>query len=202
MISKITILIIVLLTTGAAFLVLRKNEVTTPKLSGPIVFFGDSITAGVGANPGEDFPTLIGNELGVEIINAGVSGDTTGDALSRIDQDVIAKKPSVVVVELGGNDFLQKVDFEVTWGNFEKIMQRLSETGAKTVIVSVRTSPFSDKYIDLQQDLAKRHDVVYVDNILKNIISDKSLMADEIQPNAAGYQKIAKRLSEALHKLL
>lgn len=198
-IFKVVIVVIAIITSGVLFLTRSRQE--TPKLSGPIVFFGNSITAGVGAGPDEDFPTLVGRKLGVQVINAGVSGDTTGDALARIDRDVIAKKPSIVVVEFGGNDFLQKVNFEVTRKNYEEIMLKLSETDAKIVIVSVRTSAFGDKYVEFEKDLAKKYKAIYVDNILKGIISDPKLMADSIHPNAAGYQKIAKRLIDILRPM-
>lgn len=193
---------VVVVTTITFILIQNRSEEKKSESSGPIVFLGNSITVGVGAEAGEDFPTLVGHELGVEIINSGVTGDTTSDALARIDQDVISKNPSVVVVELGGNDFLQKVNFETTRQNFEEIISRLSKTGAKIVIVSVRTSPFSDKYIELERNLAKKHETTYMDNILKDIISDPKLMADSIHPNGTGYQKIAQRLSGVLKPMI
>ena len=170
--------------------------------SGPIVFFGDSLTAGVGAGPGEDFPTLVAKELNVPVANAGVSGDTTGLALARIYRDVINKNPSIVVVELGGNDYLNRVDVEETKSNFREIVGGVSKTHAKIVIVTTRTGLLTDPYEDFLRDLAKKYDAVFVQSILKGAISDKSLMADEIHPNAAGYKVIAERLIKVLRPLV
>src|SRR5437763_9915919 len=77
-----------------------------------IIAFGDSLTAGYGANPGEDYPSRLSSMIGVTIMNAGVSGDTTDTALARIDTDVLARDPRLVIVGLGGNDFLRGVPIE------------------------------------------------------------------------------------------
>ena len=69
------------------------------------VAFGDSLTAGVGANPGKDYPALLSRELGIPIVNAGTSGHTTRDGLERLPQ-VLRMKPRVVLLCLGGNDSL------------------------------------------------------------------------------------------------
>lgn len=74
-----------------------------------VIAFGDSLTAGFGASAGEDYPSRLSTRSGIPIVNAGVSGDTTEKALERIDADVLARDPRVVIVGLGGNDFLQGV---------------------------------------------------------------------------------------------
>jgi len=70
-----------------------------------IICFGDSLTEGVGAEPGEDYPAALSRELGLPIINAGQRGDTTAEALARISDAVLNKNPRLVIVLLGGNDF-------------------------------------------------------------------------------------------------
>ncbi|MBI3118467.1 MAG: hypothetical protein HYZ00_07260, partial [Candidatus Hydrogenedentes bacterium] len=71
-----------------------------------IVCFGDSITHGYGASPGRDYPARLAELLGTPVINAGVDGDTTASALKRLEEDVLIEEPRLVIVELGGNDFL------------------------------------------------------------------------------------------------
>src|SRR3989344_1008123 len=135
-----------------------------------IVFFGNSITAGQGAGAGEDFPSLIGKKLNVPIINAGVSGETTRDALLRINKDVISKNPSIVVVELGGNDSLERIDVEVTKRNFEQILSKIKPTRAKIVVLGVKFVLFNKIYETDLRDLAKKYDAVYVPDILEGVI--------------------------------
>jgi lysophospholipase L1-like esterase len=71
-----------------------------------VIAFGDSLTAGYGASAGEDYPTRVAAATGIAIINAGVSGDTTEGALARLDTDVLAHDPRIVIIGLGGNDYL------------------------------------------------------------------------------------------------
>lgn len=180
----------------------RLNDASKAGVKGPIVFFGDSITAGLDAGDGEDFPTLIGNELEVETINAGVSGDTSGNALLRLDSDVISQNPAIVVVEFGGNDFLQQVPFEKTEQNFDQIFQKLSQTDAKIVIAAVRVDVLSGKYEKLQEKLAKKYNATFVPNILKGIVSDPTLMADRVHPNGEGHKRIAEKLITIIKPLI
>lgn len=79
-----------------------------PPRTGPVVAFGDSLTAGVGARSGQDYVSHLSRKSGVSIINAGVSGNTTLDAMARLDRDVLNRNPSVVLLWLGGNDILQR----------------------------------------------------------------------------------------------
>ncbi len=162
--------------------------------TGPIVFFGNSITAGLGAEPGEDFPSLIGKTLNVPIINAGISGNTTHDALKRIDKDVISKKPSIVVIELGGNDLLEQVNSEVSRNNSDLILSKIKSTGAKIVILETKFFLFQEKYETDWSSLAKKYSATYVPDILEEVLADQSLKFDDIHPNAKGYQKIAEKL--------
>src|SRR5207244_1517883 len=79
-----------------------------------VIAFGDSLTAGYGAQPGEDYPSKLSALIGTQVVNAGVSGDTTESALARIDNDVLTRNPRIVLVGLGGNDFLQGVPLATT----------------------------------------------------------------------------------------
>ncbi|MCA9361645.1 hypothetical protein KC845_03770 [Candidatus Kaiserbacteria bacterium] len=79
-----------------------------PPQNGPVIALGDSLTEGVGASGGRDYVSQLSGKIGQEIINAGVSGDTTRDASQRLQSDVLSKNPSVVIVWLGGNDILQR----------------------------------------------------------------------------------------------
>lgn len=85
------------------------NSITNyPPSNGPMIAFGDSLTAGNGSTAGQDYVSQLSRKAGVSILNAGVSGDTTRDALARLERDVLSRDPSVVIVWLGGNDILQR----------------------------------------------------------------------------------------------
>src|SRR5690348_12379952 len=95
-----------------------------------IVCFGDSLTEGVGADPGTDYPSLLRQKVGLPVINSGVSGDTTAVALKRLDADVLDHDPKMVIITLGGNDFLQQLPKEETLSNMETIIDRIEAHGA------------------------------------------------------------------------
>src|SRR5687768_6811544 len=95
-----------------------------------VIAFGDSLTSGYGASAGEDYPSRLSAMSGVPIVNAGRSGDTTESALARIEDDVLSGNPRIVIVGLGGNDFLSGMAVQSTEENLRTIVRRIQGTGA------------------------------------------------------------------------
>src|SRR5450830_712492 len=112
-----------------------------------IICLGDSLTSGMGAEPGKDYPSLLSGYLNRKVINAGVSGDTTRDALERIKKDVMEQNPQMVIVILGGNDFLQKLPKEETFQNLEKIVDLVQSGGAAVTLAEVKTGLLNNPYL-------------------------------------------------------
>src|SRR5206468_2546588 len=114
--SRRSFVIAVVLAVPAGFWLVRSGSPrpARPTAGQTIVAFGDSLVEGHGATPGHDFVSVLSRRLGVPIINAGRSGDTAEAALSRLEQAVLARNPRVVIVLLGGNDFLRRVPREET----------------------------------------------------------------------------------------
>jgi acyl-CoA thioesterase-1 len=167
-----------------------------------IVAFGDSLVEGRGATPGRDFVSVLARRLGTRIVNAGRSGDTTGAALARLDSDVLARDPKVVIVLLGGNDFLRRVPVEQTFANLEKIVDRIRRRGAAVILVGVSVGLFSDPYASEYTAIARRNAAGLVPDILDGIIGNNELMADSIHPNDRGYAIIAERLERAVKEMV
>lgn len=165
-----------------------------------IVAFGDSLVEGVGAPDGEDFVSALSAKLGAPIANLGRSGDTTEDGLKRIDE-AAGRKPGVVILLLGGNDFLRKVPKERTFANLAAIIDRLHASGAVVVLLGVRGGIFKDEYESRFEALAERYGTAYVPDVLDGIITDRSLMSDAIHPNAEGYRRIAEKVLPALERV-
>ncbi len=200
MLPKLILAASILFILASALFVSQKHK-NIVNNTNTIVFLGNSITAGKGAGAGEDFPSLIGKTLNVPIVNAGVSGITTHEALLRINDDVLSKNPSIVVIELGGNDLLERVDTEVTRRNLDSILSKIKPTGAKIVILGINFFLFNQKYETDLASIAKKYNATYVPNILAGVITDQSLKFDDIHPNAEGYQKIAKKLTPIIAPL-
>jgi lysophospholipase L1-like esterase len=172
-----------------------------PPGQGPIVAFGDSLVFGYGATTENDFVSVLSRAVGEPIINLGVSGNTTADGLARIDQ-VIAQKPRITLVLLGGNDFLRKVDRTQTFSNLRTIVTKIQDSGSVVVLLGVRGGLIIDSADGLYEDLAKETGSAYVSNVLEGLFGDARYMADAIHPNDVGYTKVAEKVYPVLSKVL
>lgn len=167
-----------------------------------IVALGDSITYGYGVPEDQTWPALLSDALGVEFINAGRSGDTTASGLQRLERDVLDLDPRLVIVELGGNDFLNKVPREQTIQNLDRIVARCIDAGAMVILVHIQLGYFGDKYFDEFEGIAERHGAFLVPDVMDDIFGHPSMMVDQIHPNAEGQRLIAARIGEAVVELM
>lgn len=167
-----------------------------------IIAFGDSLTAGYGAPAGEDYPSKLSALIGTTVINAGVSGDTTDAALARLDGDVLSRDPRIVIVGLGGNDFLRGVPISTTEANLRTLIRKIHDAHAMVILLGFRFPSLSANYEQMYERVADEERCLLVPKILSGILTDPSLKSDEIHPNARGYQLIAERVAGPLRKLI
>jgi acyl-CoA thioesterase-1 len=138
----------------------------------------------------------------VPIINAGRGGDTAASALTRLDRDVLARDPRVVIVLLGGNDVLRRVPVDRTFADLGTLVARIRERGAAVVLVGLSVGFVTDPYGREYAALAERTASAYVPDILDGILHDQARMADAIHPNDEGHRIMAERIEPALRELL
>lgn len=179
-----------------------------------VLFFGNSITAGYGLDPDQAFPHLIGEKadsLGyaLEIINAGLSGETSAGGLRRIDW-VLQRRFDLFVLELGANDGLRGLDPDHTRENLQQIMDKVRHRYPEALILltGMEAPPnmgpdYTDRFRQLFRDLAESNDVAFMPFILEDVAGIPELnMADGIHPTAAGHRIIARNVWKALEPLL
>lgn len=171
------------------------------RATGPILFFGDSLVEGVGATPGHDLPALLAKDLGEPVLNYGVAGDTTRQGLARV-KGAVAEHPRLVLVLLGGNDFLQKVPRDETFANLKSIISAFQSDRAAVVMIGVRSGIVGGGADDRYEALAEETESAYVEDALKGVFGDPAFMSDAIHPNDRGYEKIAARLTPVLRELI
>lgn len=174
-----------------------------PNLDSPgqtIVCLGDSITSGVGATPETAYPSLLTSRLGTDVINHGVPGDTTEEGLARVD-DVLAEDPWLVIVELGGNDILNRVPPERTEAALRRIVERLLAANVAVVLIELEV-PFAGRYAEIYNRIGDEYDVPVIDDVLGEILTDASLKADPIHPNSRGHEVLAAALADELEPIL
>lgn len=167
-----------------------------------IVCLGDSLTYGVGASPGHDYPSLLSKALGMEVINAGVDGDETEDALKRLDRDVLSKNPRLVIILLGANDYLDGVPVSKAFQNLDEIVRRIQAQGAMVVVGEIGTSIFGSALQRRWDHIVTTHQVAYVPRLLGTYFFNPTLKSDNLHPNDKGYEIIAEHMLQVVKPLL
>lgn len=161
-----------------------------------IIAFGDSLTAGQGVQREDAYPAQLARALGVQVINAGKSGETTVDALGRLKQDVLGLDPRIVLLEFGANDFFQKRDVNETFANLRSIIEKIQATGALVIVIGVNV-PMGN-YENRFEALARETGCPLVPNMLRGLLGDREFMVDGIHPNARGYEIVTERVKAVI----
>lgn len=168
--------------------------------------FGDSVTAGVGASKGEDWPTLLGETSGWQIVNAGIPGDTAEAGKHRLAALLDTHRPRLVIIEIGGNDFLRRRPQAAVKQDLREIIQTIKATGAQPVLVAVPELSLlalvAKRPADapLFAELAKEERIPLIEDVFSNVLAQAELRADQIHPNAQGYREMANGIHQALRR--
>ena len=177
-----------------------------------VVLLGDSITAGLGLPAGASLPVQLQAALrkagvSVTVVAAGVSGDTSADALARVDFSV-PTDTDLCVVELGGNDLLQGTKPAATARNLAEIVRRLKARGIGVVLTGIGApasigQSYAREFDAVFRDVAKREEVILLPDLLAGISDQPGLkQADGLHPNARGVQVIVARLAPVVAQAL
>ena len=177
-----------------------------------IACFGDSLTAGLGVDPGEAYPADLQKLLDAEgyayhVANAGISGDTTKDGVERIAR-LIALKPKIVVLEFGGNDGLRGLPIESTQQNMSAMITQLQTSGAEVVLAGITLPPsygpdYIAKFNAMYPALAKRFHVRMIPFLLQGVYGTPGDMQDDAtHATAQGNQQVAANVEKLLKPLL
>jgi len=140
--------------------------------------------------------------VGREVMNAGVSGDTTESAAARLDADVLSRDPRIVIVGLGGNDFLQSVPIATTESNLRIIIEKIQGAGAMVVLLGFRFPSLTASYETMYERVARDAGSMLIPDLLDGILRDPALKSDDIHPNGRGYQLMAERVAGPVKKLI
>ena len=192
------------------------KPLATPPSTGnkpKIIAFGDSLTAGFGLAEKESYPYLLQQKLNAdgydyEVVNAGVSGDTSLGGLERADWVMQQDNAKIVILELGANDMLRGVPPAKMKENLDKIIQKAQSRGLKVLLCGMLAPPtmgaqYQREFTTAFPDLASEHKVAYLPFLLENIALNKDLnQADSIHPNAEGEKIMTDNVYKALKPLL
>jgi len=176
-----------------------------------IAAFGDSLTAGFGVDPGKSYPDFLQKELDrrgyhYHVVNAGISGDTTTDALARLSL-VTELKPAVVILEFGGNDGLRGLPVTTTRSNLEQLIAGVKGAGATVLLAGMTLPPnYGPDYISSFQrvyvELAAQYKVARIPFLLEGVGGTSYMQADGLHATAEGNRIVAATVMRYLEPLL
>lgn len=178
-----------------------------------IVAFGDSLTAGFGLSEKDSYPYLLQEKLRAdgydfEVINAGVSGDTSAGGLERIDWSLNQENVQILILELGANDLLRGLPVEKMKQNLDTMIKKAKAKNVKVLLCGMLAPPtmgakYQREFVAVFPDLASEHKVEFLPFILENIAANPKLnLPDGIHPNAEGAKIMTDNIYQALKPLL
>jgi acyl-CoA thioesterase I len=185
----------------------------TPIEAKTILVIGDSISAGYGIQRDQGWVALLESRVAAlqpphKVVNASISGDTTGGALARLPRTLEIHKPDVVIIELGGNDALRGYPVERIESNLDAITGLAKDAGASVVVVGMEIPPnygarYTQAFHAIYADVAKRTGAALVPFLLDGVATNDTLMqADGIHPTAAAQERLLDNVWPALKSLL
>lgn len=177
----------------------------TPKIAplgseAVILAFGDSLTYGTGAGREESYPAILASLTGRKVVNAGVPGEVSAEGRARLASVLDETQPSLLLLCLGGNDFLRRLDPAQVKVNLRTMVQSAKERGISVVLIAVPTLGFGLQVPPLYEELAREEDLPVEKEILAEILGDSKFKSDPIHPNAAGYRQLATALEDLLRR--
>ena len=165
-----------------------------------VLAFGDSLTYGTGAAEDESYPAQLQNLIGRRVVRAGVPGEVTAQALARLPAALDEHAPRLVLLCIGGNDFLRRLGNRQAEKNVREMVKLAQNRGVAVLLIGTPGPGFSVSPPSFYGGIAKEYRVPYEGAIVGEVLKDRTLKADPIHPNARGYRIIAERLAATLRE--
>lgn len=198
--------------TAAETRVSERDSPATPDTRPLIVAFGDSLTAGYRVPDAESYPAILQGlldnaGLAYRVINEGISGETSDQAVARVEL-IVEQKPAWVIVEFGGNDGLRGYGVETTQGNLAAVVERLKAAGIRVLLVGIKLPPnygktYTSSFEAMFPAVAEQFDVPLLPFLLQDVFGQNGMIQDDgVHPTPAGNRLVARNVFEALGPLL
>ena len=163
-----------------------------------VLAFGDSLTYGTGAGEGDSYPAQLERMIGRRVVGAGVPGEVTTQALARLPGVLDEHAPKLLLLCIGGNDFLRRLGKAQAEQNVREMIKLARGRGVEVLLIGTPEPGFSVTPPGFYALIAEEFGLPYEGDVIGEVLRDASLKADPIHPNAQGYRIIAERIAEAL----
>jgi acyl-CoA hydrolase len=172
-----------------------------------VLALGDSLTAGVGVTPELAWPALLASRTGWEVVNGGVSGNKSADALERLPALLEEHQPALVLVTLGGNDMLRHVPEQETVANLGRMLALVQEHGAQAALLATPKPSVAGAVFqslsppEFYRQVADEYGVPLIEDAIPEVLSDPQLKGDPLHPNTEGHALLSGKIFEALREI-
>lgn len=175
-----------------------KTELTQLSDESIVLAFGDSLTAGKGVQSEQAYPAELAQMIGITVVNAGISGETTEQGLQRLPKELEKYSPDLVILFEGGNDVLRNYDLTQTKQNLNAMINLIKQSGAQVVLVAVPRKSLFSSAAKLYLELAEEHEVPLQKSIIASLIKQADMKSDSVHFNQAGYRAVAVAIKDLL----
>lgn len=162
--------------------------------------FGDSLTYGTGAAEAESYPAQLEQLIGRKVVRSGVPGEVTEQALARLPAALDEHAPQLVVLCIGGNDFLRRRGNAQAAANVRAMVKLARSRGIGVLLIGTPEPGLLPSPPSFYGEIAGELGVPYEGGAITEVLKDASLKSDPIHPNARGYRVIAERIAERLKR--
>jgi len=163
-----------------------------------VLAFGDSLTYGTGAGESESYPAQLERLIDRTVVRAGVPGEVSAEALARLPAALEEHQPQLLILCIGGNDFLRNLGKGQVEANVRRMIFLAQERGAGVLLIGTPEKGLTVTPPAFYADLAEQFRVPYEGKVIGEILRNSELKSDPIHPNARGYRLIAERVVERL----
>ncbi|HEY5897651.1 MAG TPA: GDSL-type esterase/lipase family protein [Burkholderiales bacterium] len=165
-----------------------------------VLAFGDSLTYGSGANENESYPAQLESLIGRKVVRAGVPGEVTAQALERLPGALDEYRPQLVLLCIGGNDFLRRLGNAQAERNVRAMVELARSRGVAVLLIGTPELSLLPSPPAFYAAIAKDLRIPYEGDVISEVLKDTRLKSDPIHPNASGYRLIAERVAARLKK--
>lgn len=199
---KILLSVIILI---LIFILLSACGDDAPKLSklssnAVILAFGDSLTHGNGAKESESYPAVLEMLSGRQVINAGVSGEESAPGLERLPDVLEKHQPELLILCHGGNDLLHKSNVAQMESNIRQMIQLAKDKNIPVVLLGVPKPGLFLSSFEIYKTIADSTDIIFIEDLIPEILGNKSMKSDTVYPNKKGYRVMAETIYATLQK--
>ena len=163
-----------------------------------ILAFGDSLTYGTGAEKNESYPVILENTINRKVINAGVPGELSIQGLKRLTKFLDKHQPGLLILCHGGNDILQRGSHAEAEDNIRKMIALAENKNIPVILLGVPKPGLFLSSAKLYANIAESTNVIFMPNLIADVLSDASMKSDSVHPNKAGYREMAFTISNIL----